>query len=238
MLVAGRVGGLVNYELFTQYQELAMKMFGGHIDFTWNQATKKLTLIRKIPGESTTSIRLNSLTASGLTPGSIITMVTATATGLAVGSNIIINECTTAGYNGTYTIYQTDPTTNTIQVIAIQPLAATSVVTFDLGKTRVSSPDMDAPSETIMLRTYNTKPDVMLLNDHMIFPWLQEYSYSFAKRIVGEARSKFGTIAGPQGGSTLNGDALKAEAQAEMDKLEEDIKTYVDGSAPLTWVIG
>lgn len=238
MLVAGRVGGLANYELFTQYQELAMKMFGGHIDFTWNQATKKLTLIRKIPGESSTYIRLNSLTASGLTPGSIITMVTATATNLAVGSTIIINECTTVGYNGTYSVHYIDPNTNTIQVIATRPLAATSVITFDLGKTRVSSPDMDYPSEVVLLRTYNTKPDVMLLNDHMIFPWLQEYSYSFAKRIVGEARSKFGTIAGPQGGSTLNGDALKAEAQAEMDKLEEDIKTYVDGSTPLTWVIG
>jgi hypothetical protein len=76
------------------------------------------------------------------------------------------------------------------------------------------------------------------MNDHMIFPWLQEYAYSFAKRIVGEARSKFATIAGPQGGSTLNGDALKTEAQAEMDKLEEDLKTYVDGSTPLTWIIG
>ena len=28
------------------------------------------------------------------------------------------------------------------------------------------------------------------------------------------------------------------EAQAEMEKLEEDLKNYVDGSQPLTWVIG
>ena len=42
MLVAGRVGGLTNYELFTAYQELAMTMFGGYINFTWNRVTKKL----------------------------------------------------------------------------------------------------------------------------------------------------------------------------------------------------
>jgi hypothetical protein len=78
----------------------------------------------------------------------------------------------------------------------------------------------------------------MLLNDHMAFPWLQDYAYSFAKRILGEARSKFATIAGPQGGTTLNGVALIAEAKEEMEKLEEDLKRYIDGSMPLTWVIG
>jgi hypothetical protein len=78
----------------------------------------------------------------------------------------------------------------------------------------------------------------MVLNDHQAFPWLEEYAYSFAKRIVGEAREKFNTIAGPSGGTSLNGAALKSEAQAEMEKLEEDLKNYVDGSMPLTWVIG
>jgi hypothetical protein len=78
----------------------------------------------------------------------------------------------------------------------------------------------------------------MLFNDIYAFPWLQEYAYSFAKRILGEAREKFATIAGPQGGTTLNGAALKTEAQAEMEVLEQQLKDYVDGSVPLTWVIG
>jgi hypothetical protein len=78
----------------------------------------------------------------------------------------------------------------------------------------------------------------MLLNDHMIFPWLQEYAYSFAKRILGEARSKFAQLAGPQGGTSLNGDALKNEALAEMEQLENDLKNYATGSDPLTWIIG
>lgn len=238
MLVAGRVGGLVNYELFTQYQELAMKMFGGHIDFTWNPATRKLTLIRKIPDQTTTYIRLNSMVASGLTPGSTITLTTSTATSVAVGASLIINNCPVAGYNNNYMVTAVDPVLQTITITAVQALGATSVSGFDLSKTRISSPATDVPAEVVMLRTYNHKPDVMLLNDHFIFPWIQDYAYSFAKRIVGEARSKFQTIAGPQGGTSLNGDALKTEAQAEMEKLEEELKNYVDGSAPLTWVIG
>jgi hypothetical protein len=58
------------------------------------------------------------------------------------------------------------------------------------------------------------------------------------KYIIGEAREKFGTIAGPQGGGTLNGTAMKSEAQVQMDNLIEQLKSYVDGSQPLTWVIG
>jgi len=78
----------------------------------------------------------------------------------------------------------------------------------------------------------------MLLNDYQAFPWIQEYAYSFAKRIVGEAREKFASIAGPQGGTQLNGATLKGEATAEMEKLEQELKDYVDGSYPMTWVIG
>jgi hypothetical protein len=59
-----------------------------------------------------------------------------------------------------------------------------------------------------------------------------------SKMIIGEAREKFAQIAGPQGGTSLNGAALKAEAQAQMDGLLEDLRRYVDGSQPLTFVIG
>lgn len=150
MLVAGRVGGLTNYELFVDYQKLAMRMFGGFMNFTFNPVTKKLIIVRKMP----------------------------------------------FGYAG---------------------------------------PDQ---AESVLLHIHNIKPDQMIFSDTYAFPWIQEYAYSFAKRILGEARSKFQSIVGPQGGTSLNGDALKSEAQTEMDKLEEDLKTYVDGSMPLTWVTG
>jgi hypothetical protein len=58
------------------------------------------------------------------------------------------------------------------------------------------------------------------------------------KMIIVEAREKFATIAGPQGGGTLNGAAMKGEAQTAMDKCIEDLKNYVDGSQPITFVIG
>ena len=152
MLVAGRVGGLLNYELFVDYQKMSMKMFGGYLNFTFNKTTKKLTLIRKIPY---------------------------------------------AGAN-----------------------------------------QRESEMEDCLLHIYNYKPDSMLLNDYQAFPWIQEYAYSFAKRILGEAREKFASIAGPQGGTQLNGASLKSEAAVEMQELEQQLKDFVDGSQPLTWVIG
>ena len=56
--------------------------------------------------------------------------------------------------------------------------------------------------------------------------------------MLGEARSKFATIAGPQGGSTLNGDALKSAAQAEMEKLAQDVATQVAGGVGYSFTIG
>jgi hypothetical protein len=78
----------------------------------------------------------------------------------------------------------------------------------------------------------------MLFNSDAIFPWLQDYALAVAKDMLGQAREKFATIAGPQGGTQLNGGALKAEAKAEMEALEEELKRFYDGSQPYTWVIG
>jgi hypothetical protein len=149
MLVAGRVGGLLSYELFSQYQEQAMKMFGGHMNFTFDRVTKKLTLIRKMPG--------------------------------------------------------------------------------------LSSGD---PSETVMLWTYNQRPEVSIFNDPLAYPWIQDYAYALCKHMLGEAREKFATIAGPQGGTSLNGAALKSEANQDLQRLDDELKNYIDGSHPLTWVTG
>lgn len=150
MLVAGRVGGLANYELFADYQKQAMVMFGGFLNFTFNKATKKLTVIRKQPWQ---------------------------------GSG-------------------------------------------------------NQEAESVMLWVYNHKPDIMLLNNPQTYPWIQDYAYALVMMSIGQAREKFATIAGPQGGTTLNGAALKAEGQALLDKLDEEIKNYVDGGSPLTWITG
>ena len=85
---------------------------------------------------------------------------------------------------------------------------------------------------------YNYKADSELMNDYLAKQWIKDYTLAKCKYMLGEARSKFATIAGPQGGSTLNGDALKQEAQAELDKLEEDLKLQVAGGMGYGFTIG
>lgn len=139
-----QAGGLATYDFYTQYVELAARMFGGFINYTWNPVTKKLQLIR-------------------------------------------------------------DPKGN---------------------------------GEVVLLWTYNLKPEINLLSDFQISQWVRDYMIGACKMIIGEAREKFASIAGPQGGTQLNGGAMKAEAQAIMDAKILELVNYVDGSAPLTFVIG
>ena len=137
-------GGLATYDFYTQYVELAARMFGGYVNYTFNPVTKKLQMVR----------------------------------------------------------------------------------------------DWKGTGENVLLWTYNLKPEINLLSDFQISQWIKDYMVANCKYIIGEAREKFGTIAGPQGGGTLNGTAMKGEAQTQMDSLIEQLKNYVDGSQPLTWVIG
>jgi hypothetical protein len=137
-------GGLATYDFYSQYVELAGRMFGAYMNYTYNQVTKKLQLIR----------------------------------------------------------------------------------------------DPKGTGETVLLWSYNLKPEVNLLSDYQIRQWIRNHMYAQCKMIIGEAREKFAQIAGPQGGSSLNGAALKAEAAQLIERSIEDLKNYVDGSQPLTWVIG
>ena len=92
--------------------------------------------------------------------------------------------------------------------------------------------------EELLLYAYNYRPDSELLKDYLAIQWIKDYTLAGCKFMLGEARSKFATIAGPQGGSALNGDALKAEAQAEMEKLEADVALAVPGGVGYGFTIG
>ena len=92
--------------------------------------------------------------------------------------------------------------------------------------------------ESVIIHTYNYRPDESLLADTSSSPWIKDYALAVAKMALGQARSKFGQLAGPQGGVTLNGNDLIAQAQAEMEKLEEDLKTFADGGTPLGFIFG
>lgn len=91
--------------------------------------------------------------------------------------------------------------------------------------------------ESVMLLCYNIRPDFALISDTYSGQWIKDYSLANCKMMLGQAREKFAQIAGPQGGSSLNGAALKTEAQAEMDKLMEDLKTGVTTQG-WGWIIG
>ena len=56
---------------------------------------------------------------------------------------------------------------------------------------------------------------------------IKDYTVATCKYMLGEARSKFVTIAGPQGGGQLNGDTPKNEVAQEMEKLEQEVLTAV-----------
>jgi hypothetical protein len=143
LLSSSQMGGLATYDMFSQHQELVGRMFGSFIEFKWNPATKKLTLLQRPRAE-----------------------------------------------------------------------------------------------EEILLYAYNYRPDEQLLDDYLAKQWIKDYTLASCKYILGEARSKFATIAGPQGGSTLNGDSLKAEAQAEMEKLEAEVSTSIPGGVGYGFTIG
>ncbi len=92
--------------------------------------------------------------------------------------------------------------------------------------------------ESIMLRCYNYKPDYILINDLYAGQWIKDYTLANCKMMLAQAREKFAQIAGPQGGSSLNGGALKTEAQAEIERLEKEVETAVAGGVGYTFVIG
>jgi hypothetical protein len=92
--------------------------------------------------------------------------------------------------------------------------------------------------EQVLLYAYNYRPDSQLLDDYLAKQWIKDYTLASCKYMLGEARSKFATIAGPQGGTTLNGDSLKAEAQAEMEKLELEVANAVAGGVGYGFLIG
>lgn len=137
-------GGLATYDFYAQYVELAARMFGGYVIYTFNPVTKEIQFVR----------------------------------------------------------------------------------------------DFKGTGERILLWTDNMKPEITLLQDPNIGNWITSWTLAQCKLTIGEAREKFGTIAGPQGGTTLNGAAMKAEGAALQVALIDELKAYVDGSEPLSWVIG
>ena len=142
-LQGGRIGGLMTWDAFAQYQEVVRRLFGGYLNFKYVTEKNKLILMRRPRAE-----------------------------------------------------------------------------------------------ENVLLQVYMEKPAETLITQRYSRPWIRDYALAQCKMMLGEARSKFGQLPGAQGGVTLNGADLKAEAQAAMDRLEEEIRNYTDGGDPLGVIIG
>ena len=78
---------------------------------------------------------------------------------------------------------------------------------------------MELPSETVI---ENTR-------------WIREYTLAQAKVVEGEIRSKFSSFTAGSGEISLNGDALKAEGENNILKLEDELYSK---QIPLGMVIG
>lgn len=137
-------GGMATYDFYAGYVELAARMFGGYVIYTFNPVTKELRIVR----------------------------------------------------------------------------------------------DPKATGEKILIWADLTRPEEELLLDPGSGVWIGDFVLATLKLIIGEAREKFATIAGPGGGSSLNGAALKSEGLAMQTQLIDELKRYVDRSQPLTFVIG
>jgi hypothetical protein len=92
--------------------------------------------------------------------------------------------------------------------------------------------------EEILLWVYNVRPDFAIIEDTYAGQWIKDYSLANCKIMLGQAREKFASIAGPQGGTALNGSAMKAEGQADLDRLTIELATLVSGGQGYSWIIG
>ena len=137
-------GGLATYDLYAGYVELAARMFGGYVVYTFNPVTKVLRIVR----------------------------------------------------------------------------------------------DPKSTGEKILIWADVLKPEEVLLQDPGSGVWIADWTLAILKGIIGDAREKFASIAGPGGGTSLNGSAMKADGEKMQAALLEDLKRFVDFSQPMTWVQG
>ena len=117
---------------------------------------------------------------------------------------------------GGYVIYTFDPVTKVLRIVR----------------------DPKGSGERVLIWADVQRTQEVLLQDPGSSVWIADWVFATLKGIIGEAREKFASIAGPGGGTSLNGAAMKAESKQLQMELIEELKRYVDYSQPLTWVQG
>ena len=82
--------------------------------------------------------------------------------------------------------------------------------------------------ELVMIELSVLKTVSELLRDHFAYQWLQEYTLACAQEILAQKYSLFSVAPGPQGGTTLKGEALRATAAETKTRLENDLMVWAD----------
>ena len=95
-----------------------------------------------------------------------------------------------------------------------------------------------AQGEQILIKSHNYRPDFVLLSDIYAKQWLRDYTLASCKIMLGEARSKFASIAGPGSSITMNGSDLKAAGKEELAALDKELAELIPGGSPMTFIIG
>jgi len=117
---------------------------------------------------------------------------------------------------GGYVVYTFDPVTKVLRIVR----------------------DPKGSGERVLIWADVQRTQEVLLQDPGAGVWIGDWVFAILKGIIGEAREKFASIAGPGGGTSLNGAAMKAESKQLQEQLIQELKNYVDYSQPLTWVQG
>ena len=78
----------------------------------------------------------------------------------------------------------------------------------------------------------------MLLQDPYAKQWLRDYTLAGCKQMLGEARSKFASIAGPGSPITLNGNDLKSSAKEEFERLDKELMDFTAGGSGYYFITG
>lgn len=110
--------------------------------------------------------------------------------------------------------------------------------TYDTVTKRLSIVRRPSGNEMILIWCYNLRPDDVIISDPFARPWIRDYTLAWCKKMLGEAYSKYNTLAGPQGGTTLKGTALITEGNETLLRLEKEIDLYIDNAMPLSIIIG
>ena len=110
--------------------------------------------------------------------------------------------------------------------------------TYDTVTKRLSIVRRPSGNEMILIWCYNLRPDDVIISDPFARPWIRDYTLAWCKKMLGEAYSKYNTLAGPQGGTTLKGTALITEGNETLVRLEKEIDLYIDNAMPLGVIIG